>query len=245
MSDRLHHELTALFGADIVEQSGQFDLEGITIDQVQKVVDVCARFSKLHNLSEQRALIAELGKPTALLLCFWILDEDAMPKVMSKLSIEQVSKRTVKKYKTARLCKKARPTVAQEVAPMSMVVRKPQPTAAIVPDGSYRATLTGVKAFENSYGERIGFEFTLHGGKVEGSKVMRSCSPALSLKSKLADVIRGLLGRDLTVDEISQGIDLERFIGAECMVLVLQGQGKMGHRYSNVERVYQPQEVAA
>jgi hypothetical protein len=114
----------------------------------------------------------------------------------------------------------------------------------MVKDGSYPATLTGIKRFANSYGERVCFEFTLRGGKVDGNKVMRICSPALTLRSKLADVVRGLLGRELTTDEIHRGIDLEQFIGTECMVLVQQSHGKNGHWHCNVERVFQEQEEA-
>ena len=136
---------------------------------------------------------------------------------------------------------------AEEAPTMSMIVKKAPSKAAsaTVPDGTYPATLTGVKSFENSYGTRVGFEFTLHGAGVEGVNVLRSCSPALSFKSKLADVIKGLLGRELTAAEIGQGIDLEKLIGTRCMVLVMQGQGRMGHTYSNVERVFQGQRVDA
>lgn len=127
---------------------------------------------------------------------------------------------------------------------MNISANTSRPAVAMVKDGSYPATLTGIKRFANSYGERIGFEFTLRGGKVDGNKVMRICSPALTLTSKLTDVVRGLLGRDLSTDEIHQGIDLEQFIGTECIVLVQQAHGKTGHWYCNVERVFPAQEAA-
>ena len=112
--------------------------------------------------------------------------------------------------------------------------------AAIVPDGTYQAELTKVTQFENAYGSRIGFEFTLKGKGVDGAKVMRSTSPQLSASGKLADVIRGMLGRELTVDELQNGFDVENLIGSECGVLVLQGKGKSGQAYSNVERIFPP-----
>lgn len=115
---------------------------------------------------------------------------------------------------------------------------KSKDAAIVVPDGTYRATLSKVTQFENSYGQRIGFEFTLQGNGVEGAKVMRSTSPNLSPSGKLADVMRGLLGRDLKPAETDGGIDVEKLIGTECSVLVLTGKGKNGNTYSNVERIF-------
>ena len=121
------------------------------------------------------------------------------------------------------------------------IILKPKNAAqpAIVPEGTYKATLSNIKQFQNTFGDRIGFEFTLHGEKVEGMKVMRSTNPILATKSKLSEVVNGLIGRDLTHAEISQGIDLEQFIGKLCNVLVLNGKNKNGSTYSNVDRVFQ------
>lgn len=122
---------------------------------------------------------------------------------------------------------------------MSIVVKPKAPSGAaeLVPNDTYNAKLTEVWQFENTYGQRLGFEFTLGGKGVEGEKVMLSCSPNLSPKSKLAEVLRSLLGRDLTRDEC-QGIDIEELVGTECRVLVLQSQGKSGQLFSNVEQVF-------
>jgi len=67
---------------------------------------------------------------------------------------------------------------------------------------------------------------------------MRSTSPNLSPSGKLADLLRGLLGRDLKPSETDSGVDVEKLIGTECSVLVLTGRGKNGHAYSNVERIF-------
>ena len=120
------------------------------------------------------------------------------------------------------------------------IVLKPKSkeAAAVVPDGTYRATLSKVTQFDNAYGQRIGFEFTLDGKGVQGEKVMRSTTPNLSPSGKLADVLRGLLGRELTTDELARGIDAEDLVGVMCNVLVLQSRGKNGAVYSNVERIF-------
>ena len=123
---------------------------------------------------------------------------------------------------------------------MAVVKKQNQPTQHddIAPNGTYPATLTDIEQFSNAYGPRIGFEFTLQGGDVDGIKVMRSTSPNLSPRSKLADLLSGLMGRAIEKEEIAQGIDIEQLIGIECKVLVLQAQTKAGQTYSNVEQVF-------
>lgn len=108
----------------------------------------------------------------------------------------------------------------------------------LVPDGSYKAELTKINQFKNAYGDRLGFEFTLKDKAVAGLKVMRSTSTQLSASGKLADVLRGILGRELTAAELSKGIDVDGLVGMECGVLVLQAKAKNGITYSNVERIF-------
>ena len=115
---------------------------------------------------------------------------------------------------------------------------KAAPAAALIKDGTYRATVSNLKQFANTYGERIGFEFTIQGGQFDGERVMRSTAPQLSKQSKLAEVIEGILGRELTDKELQGGFDLEDLIDKECSILVLQSKSKTGAVYSNVERVF-------
>jgi hypothetical protein len=122
---------------------------------------------------------------------------------------------------------------------MTMLVKHKQAApAASLKDGSYRATLTTINTFSNAYGERIGFEFTITGGQFDGEKVMRSTAPQLTRQSKLAEVIEGMLGRDLTDKELRDGFDLEELLDRVCSILVLQSKSKTGSVYSNVERVF-------
>ena len=115
---------------------------------------------------------------------------------------------------------------------------KAAPAAALIKDGTYRATVSNLKQFANTYGERIGFEFTIQGGQFDGERVMRSTAPQLSKQSKLAEVIEGILGRELTDKELQGGFDLDELIDKECSILVLQSKSKNGAVYSNVERVF-------
>ena len=118
------------------------------------------------------------------------------------------------------------------------VTPKAATPAASIRDGIYRATVSNLKQFANTYGERIGFEFTIQGGQFDGEKVMRSTAPQLTKQSKLAEVIEGILGRDLTDKELQGGFDLEDLIDKKCSILVLQSKSKTGAIYSNVERVF-------
>ena len=115
---------------------------------------------------------------------------------------------------------------------------KAAPAAALIKDGTYRATVSNLKQFANTYGERVGFEFTIQGGQFDGERVMRSTAPQLSKQSKLAEVIEGILGRELTDKELQGGFDLDELIDKECSILVLQSKSKTGAVYSNVERVF-------
>lgn len=122
---------------------------------------------------------------------------------------------------------------------MAIVLKPKAPTASVVvKDGTYQAELTGIRQFANAYGERIGFEFTIEGGQFDGVKVMRSTAPQLTQQSKLAEVLTGLMGRELTHAELAGGIDIEELIGSKCQILVLQSKSKTGAVYSNVERVF-------
>ncbi len=103
---------------------------------------------------------------------------------------------------------------------------------------TYRAVVSSIRQFANTYGERIGFEFTVKGGQFDGLTVMRSTAPQLTKQSKLAQVIEGVLGRELDAKEIGAGFDLEQLIDRECNILVLQSKSKTGAIYSNVERVF-------
>lgn len=122
---------------------------------------------------------------------------------------------------------------------MTFMVKNQQARpVATVKDGTYKATVSAIRQFSNTYGLRIGFEFTVQGSQFDGTTVMRSTAPQLTKQSKLAQVIEGVLGRELSTKEISDGFDIEGLLGKECNILVLQSKSKSGSVYSNVERVF-------
>lgn len=122
---------------------------------------------------------------------------------------------------------------------MAVVVKGIKPTpASNIKDGTYPAAVTGIRQFTNTYGERIGFEFTIMSGPFKGEKVMRSTAPQLTNKSKLAEVIQGVTGHELTPEQINKGFDLEQLIDSACNILVINAKSKSGAVYPNVERVF-------
>jgi hypothetical protein len=122
---------------------------------------------------------------------------------------------------------------------MAVVVKPSQPTpTTAIKDGTYTATVTGIRQFSNAYGLRIGFEFTIRGGHFDGETILRSTATQLTKQSKLAEVIEGVLGRELTAKELQGGFDLDDLLGRECSILVLQSRSKAGVTYPNVERVF-------
>ena len=89
---------------------------------------------------------------------------------------------------------------------MAFVVRHEQSKPmATVRDGTYRAVLSNIKQFANTYGQRVGFEFTVKGGEFDGETVLRSTAPQLTKQSELAQVIEGVLGRELSASECGSG----------------------------------------
>ena len=120
---------------------------------------------------------------------------------------------------------------------MGILVRGESRKPDLVADGVYPAKLTAVHEFENSFGPRIGFEFTL-GGSAQGQTVMRSTATKLTPQSKLAEMLRGLTGRDIDRSDIDNGFVLDNLIGTNCQVIVRQARGRNGQLYSNVEGVF-------
>lgn len=107
----------------------------------------------------------------------------------------------------------------------------------LIPNGTYEATLTNIKPFTNAYCDRVAFEFTLK-GEHEGALVLASAKRRLTAKSKLAELLQGILNRPLTNQELKNGLDTDSLIGAECHVQVIVEKNKSGHQYSAVDKVF-------
>jgi hypothetical protein len=109
--------------------------------------------------------------------------------------------------------------------------------STLIPDGVYPAVLVAVHQFTNTYGPRLGFEFSLGGGAA-GQLIMRSTTPRLSPKSKLAEIIHGLTGREIDATDLKRDLDVEILVGTQCQVLIGQCQSRHGQKYSNILQVF-------
>lgn len=115
--------------------------------------------------------------------------------------------------------------------PFPFVQKEPD----LVPDGAYPARLATVRQFGNAFGLRIGLDFELLDGELAGTVLTASAAPSASPKGKLADILRGLLGREPTEAELLEPV---RLTGSRCRVLVRTEANRSGKAYSNVAAVF-------
>lgn len=121
---------------------------------------------------------------------------------------------------------------------MSKLPQLQSTSSEIVPSGSYQAQLSQVRQFSNAHGERLAFEFTLKNHPVTGCKVLCSTSTHLSVSGKLAQTLQGILGKKLSKNDLTKGVDFDTLLGRDCIVMVSQGQNKSGAIYSKVDGVF-------
>jgi hypothetical protein len=100
-----------------------------------------------------------------------------------------------------------------------------------VPAGVYRARVVSVRRFDNAFGPRIGFDFELTSGEL----VQASAAPSQNPNGKLAELVRGILGRDPKPADLSNPACCE---GLDCNVLLRIEANKSGKTYNNVAAVF-------
>lgn len=105
-----------------------------------------------------------------------------------------------------------------------------------IPAGVYPAELTEIKQFQNHYGERLGWIFTLN----DGRHIMRSTGLNISPNSKTAPMIQALAGEAITPDQMAE-TDLETLVRKPCRLVISIGKNQSGKTYSNIEAVLPPE----
>lgn len=100
-----------------------------------------------------------------------------------------------------------------------------------VPDGPHRAELLRVYPFANAYGARVMFEFRLTGGDLDGGTIVHSAAPTKSPHGKLAETVRGLVGREPTESEL---LTLDGLVGRACTIIVRTVTNRSGKSYPSV-----------
>lgn len=106
----------------------------------------------------------------------------------------------------------------------------------LIPEGIYKARLAGVRRFASAFGDRVGFEFEILEGQRAGEVIMQSAAPSVSTKGKLASLVRGILGREPSDNELHEA---DTLVGSQCKVLVRQERNREGKTYSAIAQAFQ------
>jgi hypothetical protein len=117
--------------------------------------------------------------------------------------------------------------------PVPLVQKTPP---ILVPDGEYRARLVKVGRFDTAHGERMRFSYEIAGGPHAGAVLDHSAACSESPTGKLAALLRDLLGRDPTPEELRDGLGPEQ-TGLACRIIAQQGSTRSGLKYSTVQSV--------
>jgi hypothetical protein len=113
---------------------------------------------------------------------------------------------------------------------------------SIVPKGVYTAKVTKIEPeLHEQYGERVQIHFELNEKKYLDGRPMtifRSVNWKFGQKSHLRAVVSGILGRELTQKEASDGFDLEQLIGMESTISVVHKKNQQnGNPYAWVDSI--------
>ena len=119
-----------------------------------------------------------------------------------------------------------------------MKVKQPTKTVrSLVPESDYPATLSVIEPFSNAYEERLSFAFTITDGSYTGAIIEQATASKFTPSSKLANLVGTLLGRRLTAQDFSEGVDLDGLIGKVCRVTVIHRTDRAGTPYAGVASV--------
>ena len=118
-----------------------------------------------------------------------------------------------------------------------LLTRQSTPAGILIPEAEYSAELSDVSEYENAFGHRLSFRFTITEGMLSGSVVERRTTASFTLRSKLGELIAELLGRPLTDSDMRAGVDLEQLIGTVCRVTVSHKRDRSGTPYCEADHV--------
>ena len=130
----------------------------------------------------------------------------------------------------------------QEVE-MPIIVRGSTGNTNPAPAGVHAAVLVDVIDLgerTTPWGKKLTVELLFQVGEVDPDTnerfiVRAMCTASLHEKSRLAQLMAGLLGRTITDDERAGGLDIEKLVGRGCQLLVSHGTGKRGGTFANVD----------
>ena len=101
----------------------------------------------------------------------------------------------------------------------------------LIPEGVHPAKLAGIQRFASAFGDRLGLRFEIIDGEQCGVVLMQSAAPSLSPKSKLADLMRGLIGREPYTEDLKAA---DAFVGSTCKIVVRHERNRDGRPYAAI-----------
>ena len=123
-----------------------------------------------------------------------------------------------------------------------MALYAKRPRRELCPEGVHRAIIANVEEREHeAYGQQIQITFELDDlSQSDGSPmlVFKSCSFKLTPKANLTKAVEAILGKTLTNEEATEGIDLETLVGIPVQVVVNHQESQSGgNLYSVVDSI--------
>lgn len=86
MTERLRHELVALFGADLVADAERMDLAGVTADEAREASRAATKLRKLQQWPRsQRDVVEAMERPAALLLCRRLMEPGVTARMVDSV----------------------------------------------------------------------------------------------------------------------------------------------------------------
>ena len=102
----------------------------------------------------------------------------------------------------------------------------------LIPEGLYEAALVDVRPFNNPHGQRIGLVFEITAGLYRSIELMESAALTGSPRGKLAELIRGLGGADVSMDAARD------LIGRRCRIAVRHESNRAGKTYAAIAQTF-------
>lgn len=102
----------------------------------------------------------------------------------------------------------------------------------LVTAGIYEAELIDVVPFANTFGERIGLVFEITAGRYQGSEIMESAAATGSSRGKLAELVRGIGGAEVSP------LSARELIGRHCFIGVKHEKNKAGKTFAAITQTF-------
>jgi len=119
--------------------------------------------------------------------------------------------------------------------PNGFVQKGYPPPRCVLDDGEYLAEIEDVFTFTNAHGDRLGVSYKLTAGPFAGAVLLQSAAHNAAPGGRMAALLREMLAREPTDDELTQGPAPELLRGTRCKVVAVTKATRSGTRYTNVE----------